>query len=172
MMIIIMETIIKKMIKNINRIMRSKIIITKIIIKIEMLIKNIKIKILKNNNRTAKMKAQNIIKFKKMKKIKNIDKMQTKLNNKIFIKELRIIMKIQKSPLNMEAIEIKSFIFKNIRITKDDRAQNRIKIINLSNRTKSSKTINKTTNFIKLRVKTNCKKQIKKYQTNKRAQQT
>ena len=81
-------------------------------------------------------------------------------------------MKIQKSLINMEAIEIKSIILKNIRITKDDRAQNRIKIINLSNRTKSSKTINKTTNFIKLRVKTNCKKQIKKYQTNKRAQQT
>ena len=114
--------------------------------------KNIKIKILKNNNRTAKMKAQNIIKFKKMKKIKNIDKMQTKLNKKIFIKELRIKMKILKSPINMEAIEIKSIIFKNIRITKGNRLQNKIKIISLSNRTKSSKTINKTTNFIKLRV--------------------
>jgi hypothetical protein len=134
--------------------------------------KNIKIKILKNYNRTAKMKAKNIIKFKKMKKIKNIDKMWTKLNKKIFIKELRIKMKIQKSAINMEAIEIKSIIFKNIRITKGDRAQNRIKIINLSNRTKSSKTINKIISFIKLRVKTNCKKQIKKSQTNKRAQQT
>jgi hypothetical protein len=96
MMIIIMETIIKKMIKNMKRIMSSKIIITKIIIKIEMATKNIKIKILKNNNRTAKMKAQNIIKFKKMKKIKNIDQMWTKLNKKIFIKKLRIKMKILK----------------------------------------------------------------------------
>jgi hypothetical protein len=160
------------MIKNMKRIMSSKIIITKIIIMIEILTKNIKIKILKNNNRTAKIKAQYIIKFKKMKKIKNIDKMLTKLNKKIFIKELRIKMKIQKSPINMEAIEIKSLIFKNIQITKDERAQNKIKIHNLSNRTKSSKTINKTTNFIKLRVRTNCKKQIKKSQANKRAQQT
>ena len=98
------------------------------------------------------MKAQNIIKFKKMKKIKNIDQMWTKLNKKIFIKKLRIKMKILKSPINMEAIEIKSLIFKNIRITKDDRAQNKIKIINLSNRTKSNKTINKIINFIKLKV--------------------
>jgi hypothetical protein len=75
MIIIIMETIIRKMIKNMERIMSSKIIITKIIIKIEMVTKNIKIEILKNNNRTAKMKVQNIIKFKKMKKIKNIDQM-------------------------------------------------------------------------------------------------
>jgi len=72
----------------------------------------------------------------------------------------------------METIEIKSLIFKNIRITKGDRTQNRIKIINLSNRTNSSKTINKTINFIKLRVKTNSKKQIQKSQTNKKAQQT
>ena len=107
-----------------------------------------------------------------MKKIKNIDKMQTKLNKKIFIKGLRIKMKIQKSAINMEAIEIKSIIFKNIRITKGDRAQNRIKIINLSNRTKSSKTINKIISFIKLRVKSNFKKQIQKYQTNKKSQQT
>ena len=75
MIIIIMETIIRKMIKNMEKITSSKIIITKIIIKIEMLIKNIKIKILKNNNRTAKIKVQNIIKFKKMKKIKNINQM-------------------------------------------------------------------------------------------------
>jgi hypothetical protein len=75
MMIIIIETIIMKMIINMERIMSSKIIITKIIIKIEMVAKNINIKILKNNNRTAKMKAKNIIKFKKMKKIKNIDQM-------------------------------------------------------------------------------------------------
>jgi hypothetical protein len=73
MIIIIMETIIRKMIKNMERIMSSKIIITKIIIKIEMVTKNIKIKILKNNNRKAKIKAQYLIKFKKMKKIKNID---------------------------------------------------------------------------------------------------
>ena len=97
MMIIIMETIIKKMIKNMKRIMSSKIIITEIIIKIEMATKNIKIKILKNNNRTAKIKVQNIIKFKKMKEIKNIDQMWTKLNKKIFIKKLRIKMKILKS---------------------------------------------------------------------------
>jgi hypothetical protein len=92
-----METIIKKMIKNMKRIMSSKIIITEIIIKIEMATKNIKIKILKNNNRTAKIKVQNIIKFKKMKEIKNIDQMWTKLNKKIFIKKLRIKMKILKS---------------------------------------------------------------------------
>jgi hypothetical protein len=72
----------------------------------------------------------------------------------------------------MEAIEIKSIIFKNIRITKGDRPQNKIKILNLKNRTKTSKTINKTISFIKLRVKANFKKQIQKYQTNKKAQQT
>ena len=81
-------------------------------------------------------------------------------------------MKILKSLINMEAIEIKSVIFKNIRITKGDRTQNRIKIINLSNRTKSSKTINKIISFIKLRVKTNSKIEIRKSQTNKRAQKT
>jgi hypothetical protein len=81
-------------------------------------------------------------------------------------------MKILKSAKNMEVIEIKSIIFKNIRITKGDRTQNRIKIINLSNRTKSNMTINKTISFIKLRVKTNCKKQIQKFQKNKKAQQT
>ena len=70
-----METIIRKMIKNMEKITSSKIITTKIIIKIEMATKNIKKKILKNNNQTAKMKVQNIIKFKKMKKIKNIDQM-------------------------------------------------------------------------------------------------
>ena len=75
MIIIIMETIIRKMIKNMEKITSSKIITTKIIIKIEMATKNIKKKILKNNNQTAKMKVQNIIKFKKMKKIKNIDQM-------------------------------------------------------------------------------------------------
>ena len=126
MMIIIIETIIKKMIKNMKRLMSSKIIITKIIIKIEMATKNIKIKILKNNNRTAKMKVQYLIKLKKMKEIKNIDQMQTKLSKKIFVKKLRIKMNILKSAQNMETIEIKSLIFKNIRITKGDRTQNRI----------------------------------------------
>jgi hypothetical protein len=53
MMITIMEIIIRKLIRNMGKTMSSKILITNITIKIEIITKNIKTKISKNNNLKA-----------------------------------------------------------------------------------------------------------------------
>ncbi len=52
-MITIMEIIIRKLIRNMGKTMSSKILITNITIKIEIITKNIKTKISKNNNLKA-----------------------------------------------------------------------------------------------------------------------